>query len=140
MKKLICLCVSMFLAAFPVFADNGEDLSLIKETARNYMEAWYQGDASKMKKSLHKKLAKRSVKTGFDGNTSLGFTSASSMISYTRSGYGKQLWEENLDIKVTVLDQHDNIASVLVVSPHYYEYLHLAKTDNAWVIINALYE
>jgi len=62
------------------------------------------------------------------------------MVSYTRSGYGKQLWQKDLNIDVTVLDHHKNIASVLVVSPHYHEYLHLAKLDKSWVIVNALYQ
>jgi hypothetical protein len=128
------------ILGFSVQAANDNDISLIRETARNYMESWYQGDPEMMKKTLHKKLAKRSVKTGFDGNSSLGFTTRTDMISYTRSGYGTRLWEQGHEIEVTVLDHHENIASVLVVSPHYHEYLHLARIDRRWVIVNALYE
>ena len=94
-----------------------------------------------MKKTLHKKLAKRSVKTGLTkGNTTLGFTSNSDMISYTRGGYGKQLWVEGLKIEVKILDRYEHIASVVVKTPDYYEYLHMVKLDKGWVIINALYE
>ncbi len=140
MKLLTCLGALLFLSIVSAFAADNKELVLIEQTARNYMEAWYEGDAGKMKQSLHKKLAKRSLKEGFDGNSRLGFTSASDMVSYTRSGYGKQLWQKDLNIDVTVLDHHKNIASVLVVSPHYHEYLHLAKLDKSWVIVNALYQ
>jgi len=141
MNRLICSIVLAFISAASFAqAKNIEDLVAIKETARNYMESWYQGDAQKMKKSLHKKLAKRSLKEGYNGKNVLGFTSSSDMVSYTRNGYGKQLWEKDLNIEVTVLDYHMNIASVLVVTPHYYEYLHLAKTDKSWIIVNTLYE
>ena len=33
-------------------AENPEDLTAIKATARNYMESWYQGDVRKMKASI----------------------------------------------------------------------------------------
>lgn len=45
-----------------------------------------------------------------------------------------------MEIDVVILDLFKDIASVKVVTPHYYEYLHMAKTGEAWVIVNALYE
>ena len=56
------------------------------------------------------------------------------------SGYGTTLGQEGQSIEVVVLDAHANISSVKVVTPHYYEYLHLAKIEGCWVILNALYE
>jgi hypothetical protein len=41
---------------------------------------------------------------------------------------------------VTVMDIADNIASVKVVSAPFVDYLHLAKLDGRWSIVNALYE
>lgn len=38
------------------------------------------------------------------------------------------------------MDHFKDIASVKVVTPHYHEYLHLAKIGAAWVIVNTLYE
>ena len=141
MKRFICLLALFSLTIPSVFAYGVDDSTLIAETARNYMEAWYEGDARKMKKTLHKKLSKRSLKTGLTkGNNTLVFTSASDIISYTRGGYGKQLWVEGLKIEVKVTDQHRNIARVLVKTPDYYEYLHMVKIEQGWVIINALYE
>ena len=93
-----------------------------------------------MKNSLHKKLAKRSLELGYGGKKQLRLTSASDMISYTKVGYGKRLWTKDMDIEVIVLDFYKNIASVKVVTKDYYEYLHLAKTDKKWVIVNAIYE
>jgi hypothetical protein len=62
------------------------------------------------------------------------------MVGYTGGGYGANLWHDNLNIEVIVLDYYKNIASVKVTTPHYYEYLHLIKLKKEWVIINALYE
>ena len=62
------------------------------------------------------------------------------MIAYTQHGYGTGLWRKDMRIEVIVMDYYEGIASVKVVTPHYYEYLHLAKLDKQWVIVNTLYE
>ncbi len=122
-----------------VHGDCVVEIAAIRQTAIDYMESWYLGDDKRMKASLHKKLAKRSLK-GMWGEDELRHTTASDMVSYTRSGYGERLWQQDLNIKVEILDCFKDIASVKVMTPHYYEYLHLAKMENKWVIINALYE
>ncbi len=127
------------MSATVVRPENPEDITAIKQTARNYMESWYQGDTKRMESSLHKKLAKRSLKGNY-GEPGLRHTTASDMIRYTENGYGIKLWQEGHKIEVIVLDYYKNIASVKVIAPHYYEYLHLAKIDDKWVILNALYE
>jgi hypothetical protein len=45
-----------------------------------------------------------------------------------------------MTIEVIVLDYFKDIASVKIVTPHYHEYLHLAKVEKKWVIVNTLYE
>lgn len=42
--------------------------------------------------------------------------------------------------EVTVLDIADSIASAKVVSEPFTDYLHLAKLDGHWSIVNVLYE
>ncbi len=74
--------------------------SAIKQTAIDYMESWYHGDAKKMKRSLHKKLAKRALNYGYGSKSELRLTKASQMVSYTKNGYGKDLWNDNSTIEV----------------------------------------
>jgi len=42
--------------------------------------------------------------------------------------------------EVTILDVSDSIASAKVVSEPFVDYLHLAKLDGRWSIVNVLYE
>ena len=140
MLRQMLTITTILITASTVLAENANDIIGIKETARNYMESWYQGDAKKMKESLHKKLAKRSLMPGYGDKKELRLTSASDMISYTKTGYGERLWEKGMEIEVIVLDYYKNIASVKVITKDYYEYLHLIKTDKKWVILNAVYE
>ena len=122
-----------------VHGDCVVEIAAIRQTAIDYMEVWYLGDDKRMKASLHKELAKRSLK-GIWGEDELRHTTASDMVSYTKSRYGERLWQQDLNINVEIMDCFKDIASVKVMTPHYYEYLHLAKMEDKWVIINALYE
>jgi hypothetical protein len=135
MNRFIPFVILALILIPATFAGSADEITLIKQTAKNYMESWYQGDGDKMKASLHKKLAKRSLKDG-----ELRQTKASSMVAWTREGWAKGLWRDGMNIGVEVLDFYKNIASVKVISYHYYEYLHLMKIKDRWVIINALYE
>ena len=142
MEKMLCvilLLLLFLLLGAGVTAGEAEDAGAIRETAMRYMVSWYEGDAAAMKASLHRKLAKRSLR-GIFGEPTLRHTSASEMVRYTINCYGKNLWREGARIHVYVLDHYKDIATVKVVSPDYYEYLHLAKIEGRWVIVNALYE
>ncbi len=140
MHRLIFSTILLLTIASTVQAGNSDEIAAIEETAMNYMEAWYQGDARKMKESLHPELAKRSLREGYGGKKELRLTTASDMYLYTKSGYGENLWRKHFNIEVVVLDYYKNIASVKVIAPHYMEYLHLVKFEGKWVILNALYE
>ncbi len=142
MCRIIPFILILFFCAPTLQAEN-YDMAAIKATAYNYMDSWYQGDKKRMKTSLHKRLAKRSLRYLPSGKRDLRHTKRSDMVAYTGGGVGKALWRENLKIEVVVLDFYQNIASVKVVTPDYYEYLHLAKMadkQNKWIIINAIYE
>ena len=42
--------------------------------------------------------------------------------------------------KVTILDVFENAASARVEGPEWVDYLHLAKWNGRWVIVNVLWE
>jgi hypothetical protein len=59
------------------------------------------------------------------------------MVELTAAGEGKS--DDPGHIDVEVIDLHGNIASVVVRSAVYREYLHLVRTDEGWKIVNALW-
>ena len=122
-----------------VQAGSNDETLAIKKTAMNYMESWYQGDEKKMVESLHKDLTKRSLRLT-NSKLKLRHTKFRDMKYWTGQGHGKNLWRDTHKIDVTILDHYNGIASVKVVTPDYWEYLHLVKIDGKWLIINALYE
>ena len=116
------------------------DAELIKQTALDYIEGWYEGNAERMERALHPELAKRIVRVDERGRYNLGQMSAMSLVLGVRSGGGKDTPKEKQQKDVTVLDIFGNTASAKVIASDWVDYLHLAKWRGRWVIINVLWE
>ena len=113
----------------------------IKACVRGYIDAWYQGDAEKGKKSLHPELVKRIVMTqSEDGKNYLDLMSASALADRWRSGDGKKTPEKLKNYDIIVLDIHGGIATARLETPAWVDYMHLAVFDGQWVIVNILWE
>ena len=142
MRKLVLL--SMLLVLFiaqGAAAQSPADAAAIKQTALDYIEGWYEGNAERMEKALHPELAKRIVQTdAASGRSRLGQMGAMTLVQSTRNGGGKNTPKENQQKDVTILDVFENAASVKVVASEWIDYLHMAKSNGRWVIVNVLWE
>lgn len=117
------------------------DKAAIKQTALDYIEGWYEGDAERMERALHPDLAKRIVqKNPQGGQDLLGHMTAPQLIQGVKSGYGKQTPKDKQQKDVTILDVFENSASVKIVATAWIDYLHIAKFNGRWVIVNVLWE
>src|SRR6185503_5479567 len=88
---------------------------LIKQTALDYIEGWYEGNAERMERALHPELAKRIVRTDPKGRSGLGQMGAMQLVQYTRTGGGKDTPKDKQQKDVTVLDIFGGAASAKVV-------------------------
>ncbi|MBK6749114.1 MAG: nuclear transport factor 2 family protein [Pyrinomonadaceae bacterium] len=116
------------------------DKEAIKATALDYIEGWYEGNPDRMERALHPDLAKRIVRTDAQGRSSLGQMSAMSLVQGVKRGGGKDTPKEKQQKDVTILDVFGNTASVKVVASDWVDYLHIAKSNGRWVIVNVLWE
>jgi hypothetical protein len=117
------------------------DRTAIRQAALDYIEGWYEGNAERMERSLHPELAKRIVVTDSKtGRSRLDQMSALSLVQGTRTGFGKRTPVDKQQKDVTILDVYQNAASVKVVAGAWIDYLHLAKFNGKWVIVNVLWE
>jgi hypothetical protein len=107
----------------------------IKSTVLDYFEGWFDGDAGRMERALHPQLAKRSLGDGrLDEDTAL------EMIEATAQGHGKARDSGDRQTDIEVVEVYGPIATVVVHSNVYREYLHLGRTDEGWKIVNALWD
>lgn len=139
--SLTLVFVALLLAlARDAHAQSPADTAAIKQAALDYIEGWYEGNAERMERALHPELAKRIVRTSKEGWSSLGQMSAMSLVQGTRRGGGKETPKEKQQKDVTILDVFENAASVKVVASDWVDYLHVAKSNGRWVIVNVLWE
>jgi hypothetical protein len=142
MRTTVVLSAAL-LFAVPGFAraQESNDSEAIKATALDYIEGWYTGDAERMERALHPELAKRMVYIdSSDGTSKLHQMGTDQLVGATRAGHGKQVPEAERRMDVTILDIYENAASVKVVARDWVDYLHVAKFNDRWVIINVLWE
>jgi hypothetical protein len=100
----------------------------------DYFEGWFDGEPTRMKRALHPGLAKRAL---LDDEQSLNETTAQWMIEATGRGVGKA--RDPGRIEVEVEDVYGSIANATVRSAVYREYVQLARTQDGWKIVNALW-
>jgi Putative lumazine-binding len=141
MQKFALLFVTiLFLSVVQVNAQSTPDAELIKQAALDYIEGWYEGNAERMERALHPELAKRIVRTDPKGRSGLGQMGAMTLVQSTRAGGGKTTPKEKQQKDVTVLDIFGNTASAKVIASEWIDYMHLAKWNGRWVIVNVLWE
>ena len=143
MKKPILLAVTAILAAAfsatTATAQTSADSAAIVATSLDYIEGWYTGDPVRMERALHPDLAKRIVFTDEQtGQSKLGDMGTDQLVAGAERGIGKNAPVKRMD--VTILDIYENTASVRIDAGGWIDYLHIARWNNEWVIINVLWE
>lgn len=140
------LALALILAAFTQAAvaqtaPDDADARAIRAAALDYIEGWYEGNAERMERALHPDLAKRIVITSQqNGRSRLDQMGALGLVQATRGGGGQKTPKDRQLKEVTILDVFGGAASVKVSASDWVDYMHLAKYNGRWVIVNVLWE
>ena len=121
-------------------AQTAADTAGIRQAAMDYIEGYYEGDGARMERAVHPELAKRIVRTNEQGRSQLGQMSAMTLVMGTRNGGGKDIPVANRRKDFKILDIYQNAASARIDASDWVDYLHLAKWNGRWVIVNVLWE
>ena len=135
--------VVLALALLPVrsmSAQSASDSTGIRQAALDYIEGYYEGNAERMARAVHPELAKRIVNVDERGRYRLGQMSAMTLMEGTRAGGGKDTPVAERRKDVTIFDIYQNAASAKIYASGWVDYLHLAKWNGRWVIVNVLWE
>jgi hypothetical protein len=109
------------------------DEAAVVATALDYFEGWFDGDVDRMDRALHPNFVKRRA------GEELGIMTKGRMLKLTQLGEGREdAKDRTLDVEVA--DLYGDIATAIVRSAVYHEYLHLVRTRNGWRIANALWQ
>jgi hypothetical protein len=137
--SLVLVALLLPLAA-PARAQTRADTAGIRAAALDYIEGYYEGNGERMERALHPELAKRIVRTNDQGQSQLQQMSAMSLVLGTRAGGGSRTPAADRHKDVTILDIYQNAASAKIYASGWVDYLHLAKWNGRWVIVNVLWE
>ena len=112
------------------------DVDAVTAVATEYFQSWFAGDGERIRACLHPALAKRTAREPGAPLLALHDDPVENLVADTASGEGTA-FEPRQD--VTVLDVFRDVATVMVQSEPFVEYLHLARFGDRWLIVNALY-
>ena len=127
--------------AAPILAQTAADSAAIRATALDYIDGWWEGNAERMERALHPDLAKRIINVNpQNGRNSLGHQSAMTLVQNVRRGGGKETPAAERRADVRILDIFGNAASVKVDAGPWIDYMHVARWNGRWVIVNVLWE
>ena len=121
-------------------AQTSADSAAIRATALDYIEGYYEGNGERMERALHPELAKRIVRTNERGQSMFNNMSALTLINGTKMGGGKDTPMAERRKDVTIFDIYQNAASAKIYASGWVDYLHLAKWNGQWKIVNVLWE
>lgn len=140
LRSAVLSLAALALARAPARGQSAADSAAIRATALDYVEGWYTGDAARMERALSADLAKRIVFSDSTGRSRLSQMSAMGLVQGTRAGGGKDTPAEKQDKEIRILDIFGNAASVRTTMSGWVDYMHLAKFNRRWVIVNVLWE
>jgi hypothetical protein len=141
-RLLAALGAAIALSAFwarPASAQTAADSAAIVATALDYIDGYYTSDAARMERALHPELAKRIVVTR-EGESRLQNMTAEQLVQATAGGSARQIPEDVRREDVRILDIYRNVASVRIDAGPWVDYLHVARWNGDWKIVNVLWE
>jgi hypothetical protein len=142
MKQILFMVmIAVFFQS--LFCQSAKDSAAVRAAALDYVEGWYDGNAERMEKAVHPKLAKRIIGWSKDHTKNenvLGEMNGTQLVDGTRKGFGKGIPKEEQIKNITILSMYNNTASVKAEMKDWIDFMHIGRWNGEWKIINVLWE
>lgn len=129
--------------------DNGRqdhdetDLEMINQALLDYMESWYCGGYERFTQAIHPALVKRGFyPLRLGGAIALSVSTVSDMIENLRASAlkSKPRPRDQWRADITVFDVFQTVATAKAIGAGWVDYVHLAKVNGEWKLVNILYD
>ena len=140
MKKTALILLAIFTMCLAAQAQT-EDEAAVRQAALDYIEAVYNVNPAQAERSVHPELVKRGffIKKGETNYTPHTMTFAQ-LVELSKNYNKAGKLSKDAPKEVIVYDVSDQTASAKVTAVWGIDYLHLAKYDGKWKIINILWQ
>ena len=139
--KIISLFILALAFSFTVNAQNDEERSAVRQAALDYVESVYEVNPAKAERSVHTELVKRGF---FIKKNEMVYSphtmTFAELVNLTKNYNKNNQVPKDAPKEVVVFDIADQTASAKVTAVWGIDYLHLAKYDGKWKIINILWQ
>ncbi len=144
LKRIMTLVFALALACacqMMSFAQTDTEREAVRQAALDYVEGVYEVDATRIERSVHPDLAKRGfyIKKG-ETNYSFSPMTFAELVNLAKTYNKNGRVAKDAPKEVILLDVLDQTASVKVVAVWGVDYMHLAKYDGKWMIVNILWQ
>ena len=139
--RIISLFILISAFGLTIFAQTDEDRNSVKQSCLDYVESVYEVNPSKAERSVHPDLVKRGFfikknETVYSPHT-MTFTE---LVELAKNYNKKGNLPKDAVKEVVVFDVADQTASAKVTAVWGIDYIHLAKYEGKWKIINILWQ
>lgn len=140
MKNLSILLL-ILASSLVAGAQTNEDRDAVRQAALDYIEAVYNVNPAQVERSVHPDLAKRGffLKKGETAYTPLAMTFAQ-LVELAKTYNKNGRVPKDAPKEVVIFEVSDQTASAKVTASWGIDYLHLAKYDGKWKIVNVLWQ
>ena len=141
MKKLAALFLLTLALSFTANAQTKDDKEAVRQAALDYVESIYEVDPARAERSVHPDLAKRGFFLKQGETAYMPLTMTYTQLVDLAKNYNKNgRVPKDAPKEVVVYEISDQTASAKVTASWGIDYLHLAKYDGKWKIINILWQ
>lgn len=123
-------------------AQTKQDSLEIIQVSKDYLESQHKPNAKQMENALHPRMVKRTVwKDKVTQKEYIDEYFAENMIILAeRYNVKGDKFPKNPRLEVKLLDVSDKTASIKILADEWIDYMHLAKINGQWKIINVLWQ
>ena len=142
MKKVVLMIIALVMI-WPAAtrAQSNAEKEAVKQAVLDYVEGIYEVDHKRIERSVHPELAKRGfyVKKGETAYTGTPMTFAQ-LVELAKSYNKNGRVPKDAPKEVVIFDVLDQTASAKLTAVWGIDYMHLAKYDGKWMIVNILWQ
>lgn len=146
MKKLALPSLGLVLLTLVTFAavqadHHGDDVAAVKQAVLDYVEGVYDVAPDRIRRGVHPELAKRGFARRSDDQPYRELKMTFDQLVELSAGYNKDGHvAADAPKEVIVYEVLDQTASVKLIAEWGIDYMHLAKYDGKWQIVNVMWQ
>ncbi len=144
MTRLVLVALALFLMAVPAAAqqETNPDREAVRQAVLDYVEGIYNVQPERIERSVSPNLAKIGfyrppAETSYRAPRSMAFQQ---LVEIARNFNKEGKLRKDAPKEIEIYDVMDQTATVKLTADWGIDYMHLAKIDGKWMIVNVLWQ